>query len=151
MNIWALRKKLKNATNKPEESTAEAAPSPVRQPLQQQFVQQQPIVPALPTLPPAPVAPLPDNIGLNDLFEMDDSEIRGISPKLTFSGFKIAKPVEPATTLGTTTSRMKKPSLESLKQVHEEMQQEKQKGTAETKRTNSEKAIGLNDLLTMDF
>ena len=85
MNIWTLRNKLKANM---ERASVQAAPVQAPVAVHPQISGG---LNALLTDEPevAPVVAIQtENLGLNDLFDMNDSDIRSISPKLTFSDLK---------------------------------------------------------------
>jgi hypothetical protein len=80
MNIFSLRNKLKASMHQPQPAAA---------PVAQAEPAAAPVVEAAPAPAPVPAAIAPESVGLNDLFDLDDSDIRQMSPKLTFTQFKL--------------------------------------------------------------
>lgn len=123
MNIWALRKKLASTNN--IDAPAPELPAPV----------------LVAEVTSAATLEIPAAVGLNDLFEMTDSQLHQMSPKNTFSMLKnfpgrtvnSAVAAFPAAAEGQTTAPLQRNSV-----------------SISFDRSALRAKVGLDELLTMD-
>lgn len=99
MNVWTLRNKLKSGTNKERLVQSMLTPPPAPAPVAVAYVPAampaaQTAIPAVPTAVTTkepetlPVAAVPEFIGLDQMFEVTDSELHAFSPNNTFTKLK---------------------------------------------------------------
>lgn len=121
MNIWALRKKTVSQSN--EAPNAPIAQLPIK---------------AFEITCTEPVE-TSEHIGLNDLFEMTDSQLQQMSPKNTFSRLKVFRPSECLGSDGTAYSAVLNSS-----------EANRISATITSDRASLRANVGLDELLTMD-
>lgn len=136
MDISTLRNKLKSISTHTAPAPV-AAPAPIA--TRPAAVAPQPA----PQTKPTPAATKqPEQLGLNDIFGMDDSELRAISPRNTFSQLKVF-----ANAASVHTNEVPAQVLAPAKTVATfEVPAAQTERITRSHRLN----VGLNDLLTMD-